>query len=249
MNEFLNKLNQIDKELNNNSVHQQVSEINKIIACIDQKQVIRHAPNRLGFYPDEMELLTEEIGKEHERLIKAINNLLNSFRQYLSLHYGIWSLPNLRTAQLIKEKYAANSALEVMSGNAYWSKALNDVGLQVIATDSLEWAKTSSTGKKKFLQVENLDAIKAIEKYQNVDLIICSWAPNFGHSDVKLIKAWQASASNSKLLFIGEKDGATNSGTFWSQAQFVHSKQLDEINKSFSNFDFIDEKIYEVKKI
>ena len=57
----------------------------------------------------------------------------------------------------------------------------------------------------------DLKADQAIEKYQDVDLILCSWSPNFGNSDIETIAAWRKFNPNSHLLFIGEKDGATNS--------------------------------------
>ncbi len=56
------------------------------------------------------------------------NNLLNNFRSFLSREYGVWSLPNLETARLIKQEYHVKSSLEIMAGNAYWSKAFKSGG-------------------------------------------------------------------------------------------------------------------------
>ena len=57
-----------------------------------------------------------------------------------------------------------------MAGNAYWSQALAQVGIKVHSTDSLEWAKTSTTGAKPFYPVEDLPADQAIKKYHTVNL-------------------------------------------------------------------------------
>lgn len=249
MTKFLQKLNQLDKELNNDQIHQQVSEVNNIVSCVDKKIPLKEAPKRLGFYPDEMEDLTETIGKDKESKLTAVNHLLNSVRQFLSLKYGIWSLANLKTAQLISEEFKAKSVLEIMAGNAYWSKAFQELGIETVATDSLEWAKTSTTGRDYFIKVEDLDAASAIKKYQDVDIIICSWSPNFGHSDLDVVKTWKKYSDHSKLLFIGEKEGATNSPEFWQQMHFVSSKAMRKINRSFESYDFIDEKVYEIDKI
>jgi hypothetical protein len=46
------------------------------------------------------------------------------------------------------------------------------------------------------------------------------------------------------LLFIGEKNGATNSATFWQKAK---SRTNTKVNRSFQSFDFIDEKVFEIK--
>lgn len=79
------------------------------------------------------------------------------------MKYGIWSIANLKTAALIKDKMQIDTALEIMAGNAYWSSTLANVGIQTISTDSLEWAKTSSTGAEPFHPVINLEAAQAIK--------------------------------------------------------------------------------------
>ncbi|GAA3636255.1 hypothetical protein GCM10022297_13630 [Lactobacillus hamsteri] len=249
MTKFLQRLNQLDKELNNDRIHKQVSEINNIVAYVDKKVPIEEAPEHLGFYPDEVEELIYSIGVDKKAQINAMNHLLNSVRQFLSLKYGIWSLPNLKTAKLISETFNVKSVLEIMAGNAYWSKTFQEVGVEAIATDSLEWAKTSTTGRDYFTKVEDLDAVSAIKRYRDIDLIICSWSPNFGHSDLDVVNAWKDYSHHSKLLFIGEKEGATNSPEFWQQMNFVSSKEMKKINHSFESYDFIDEKVYEIEKI
>lgn len=204
------------------------------------------APASLGLLPDQFEDILQEIGADKKKKLTDINNLFNNFRQYLSLKYGIWSVANLNTAKLIKEKLHVKTALEIMAGNAYWSKALEEVGVKTISTDSLEWAKTSSTGAKPFHKIIDLKADQAIKKYQDVDLILCSWSPNFGSSDLETIAAWRKYNKDSHLLFIGEQDGATNSPEFWSHNWFKKTKELREINRSFRSFDFIDEQIFEI---
>ena len=245
MTNYLNKLNKLAKEINIEDINKQVDEINQIIYKIDHNQIIKKAPKKLGFEPDILEYFNRSYSKQDQINIKVIDKMLNSFRQYLSLQYGLWSLPNLETASLIKDELQINSVLEIMAGNALWSKAFNEVGLNVIATDNLEWAKTSNTGKKQFLRVENLDANKAIQKYNKVDAVFCSWAPNFGNYDLQVVQNW-STTDISHLLFCGEKDGATNTKIFWSNVNLKHTKELKRINQSFQSFDFIAEKIFEI---
>lgn len=247
MSNYLQKLIYLENKLDNQIVKQQINEVKEILSYASRGQVLAQAPQPLGLLPDEFEEILSQAGSEHQQDLTTLNHLLNSVRQYLSLKYGIWSVPNLTTASLIKSKLGISSALEVMAGNAYWSKALVKVGIKVKATDSLEWAKTSQTGSYNFMQVEDLYAVNAIRKYPDVDLILCSWSPNFGESDLALVKAWQ-DFSQARLLFIGEKEGATNSKRFWQEMKFNYSKELAIINASFQSFDFINEKIYEIKK-
>lgn len=244
MSKFITKLETLATELRIDQINQQVHEVKIIDQAVRNRQILTKAPATLGFAPDEMEEIGWKVPKSQLKNTQTVNNLLNNVRQYLSLTYGIWSLPNAEVARLIKEKLHVNSALEVMAGNAYWSKALKEAGIKVRSTDSLEWSKTSQTGQQPFSFVENLDAVNAVKKYANTDLIICSWSPNFGKSDLELVKARKMYAPQAKLLFIGEKNGATNSPEFWQTAGPV---EMNDLNCSFKSYDFIEEKFFEVK--
>lgn len=146
MTKFLTKLTKLEQEINHPAVKRQVEEIALIDSYVQAGKPLKRAPRRLGLLPDEFEEVLVEVGPDKEGALRDLNNLLNNFRQYLSLIYGIWSLPNIQTAQLIKNKLHVQTALEIMAGNAYWSQALAQVGIKVHSTDSLEWAKTSTTG-------------------------------------------------------------------------------------------------------
>lgn len=246
MTNFLEKLTNLDKEINYPLVHRQVNEIKQVDCNVRKGKPVDQAPQKLGLLPDQFEDILSEVGDNQRKNLTDINNLFNNFRQYLSLKYGIWSVANLKTATLIKDKLQINTALEIMAGNAYWSQALEEAGVETISTDSLEWAKTSSTGAKPFHSVVDLAANQAIKKYSNVDLILCSWSPNFGQNDIEAIATWRKYSHAPHLLFIGEQNGATNSPEFWHHNWFKHTQALTEINQSFSSFDFIDEKVFEI---
>lgn len=205
MTNFLDKIKQQDQQIGNQLVHEQAIEVAAIIKTVADGKVLLQAPAKLGLLPDQYETIASASREGKRSSLKVMNNLLNSVRQFLSLKYGVWSLPNLTTAALIKCQLKVNSALEIMAGNAYWSLALAQVGLNVKATDSLEWSKTSSTGAQPFYPLLPLGATEAIKKFHGVDLIVCSWAPNFTKSDLEAVAAWRKYSPNSHLLFVGEK--------------------------------------------
>lgn len=246
MTKFLEKANKLDQEIDFSLTHEQVREMKEVDHYVSQGKPLPVAPKKIGLLPDEFEDILGTIGQDKRKQLTDLNNLFNNFRQYLSLKYGIWSIANLQTAKLIKEKFKVKTALEIMAGNAYWSRALEDSGVKTISTDSLEWAKTSKTGSTPFHQVIDLPAKQAIEKYNQVDLILCSWSPNFGRSDLDTVVSWQKYNKNSHLLFIGEQNGATNSPEFWSHHWFKKTHALGVINHSFPSFDFINERIFEI---
>lgn len=248
MQNYEKSLIRLDNELKLVAIHNQVEKISNTIKLLNDGQVIASPLPKLGFAPDELEELSEKLSFENTYKINQVNNLLNNFRSFISRKYGIWSLANLKVAREIIEQFEINSVLEVMAGNAYWSKAFKSLGINAIATDSLAWAKGSHTGSYPFIKTEELSAKEAIAKYSNVDLIICSWAPNFGNGDLSVLNSFRAQIkTNAHLLFVGEKGGATNTPSFWKKAEIVKSKKIKNVNHFFKSFDFIDEKIYEIK--
>ncbi|MBD5429362.1 SAM-dependent methyltransferase [Lactobacillus sp.] len=247
MTDYKELLVSIDKKLNISCLHQQVQEVVNILNCLDKKDILPKAPAHIGFLPDEYDELFWKVSSEERVLLKQADNLLNNFRSYLSRSYGLWSLANLKTARIIKDQYQVNTSLEVMGGNSYWSAAFDRIGVQAVSTDSMSWAKTSNTGNHRFYKTEQLDAQNAIKKYREVDLVICCWAPNFGDSDLEVLTAFRKYNTHGILLFIGEKDGATNTAKFWEHARIISSSKIRQVNQTFPNFDFIDEKIYEIK--
>ncbi|QNQ82314.1 SAM-dependent methyltransferase [Lactobacillus sp. PV012] len=248
MENLVNKLITLDRTINSELVHKRVVEVEKIIDKISKKDVISTMPARLEIFPDEFEEISEGLTLSEVQDLNVLNKLLTNFRSYLSRKYGIWSLPNLAAAEMVKEEFNAKTALEVMAGNGYWSLALNKVGIKTKATDSLEWAKTSQTGSNRFYPVEKLTAEQAVKKYPDVDIILCAWAPNFGSEDYKLLQSYRKYYDlSTKLLFIGEKDGATNTPLFWQEAKLIDKKKIKKINQVFQSFDFIDERFYGIR--
>lgn len=247
MTDFLKKIKQLDAEISDFRVHKQALKVEQIVLQTRQKEILKSAPKSIGFLPDEMEQILSQIDLKAKPNLKIINQLFNSLRQFLSINCGVWSLPNLTTARLIKDQLRIGSALEIMAGNAYWAKALSQAGIKTVATDSLEWSKTSKTGSRPIIPILDLNAAEAIKRFSDVDLVICSWAPNFDQSDLQVVKAWKEFNPTSHLLFIGEKNGVTNSPQFWQRMKFKNSYELKKINRSFTSFDFIDEQIFEIE--
>ena len=108
MKKYQNKLNKLDKELNYLPLHEQVIAINNIITNLEKGKILQKSPNSLGFLPDSLDIMIENTGSREKA--QEANNLLNNFRSFLSREYGIWSLPNLETAKLIKQEYNVKSS-------------------------------------------------------------------------------------------------------------------------------------------
>lgn len=116
--------------------------------------------------------------------------------------------------QACAEKFKDRHILEVMAGSGYFSYGLKKFGAKnVIATDTNEWAmdaKRMRSNKFKnwstpYMPIEQLDAVEAIKKYPDTDLVIMSWPPYTEHSGYEVAKACEERGL--ELLYIGEDQG------------------------------------------
>lgn len=242
---YLAKLNWLAQEIGLQDVTKQVHQINELTTILGDQRIPKKHLADIGFLPDKLERLCEQAPTK-ELEIKVINQLLNNLRNYLAQEFGLWSIPNLTTAELIAMKYHLHDGLEIMAGNAQWTKAFQDVGVNMVATDDLSWSVTSATGARNFAPVTRLTAIEALIRYATVaDFVILAWAPNFGDADISLLEAYRNLPRKPLLLMVGERGGATNSTAFWRTAKV--STISAAINRSFKSFDFINEKILKVE--
>jgi len=97
-------------------------------------------------------------------------------RNYFVNNYS-WGVPSFEAIETIAKYTQNNYLLEIFAGNGLWSFLLCLWGLKVIATDSFSWTSTQNPNIDKFTYIEQLDAIKAVQKYQNINVLFMCWAP------------------------------------------------------------------------
>lgn len=178
--------------------------------------------------------------------LPKVDKLLRSYRDYLEETYGMWAYISAPFVSAIADYIGDKAVLEVMAGNGYISKGLQNLGKQVFPTDSLAWESENETGNHQVTNVEKLDALTAIEKYGNeVGYVIMSWSPDKDPIDVQVLqKIINANNKELKLIVIGEKDGATNSAEFWKIANFIDEEATAKINEHHKPFDLIKDQAY-----
>lgn len=134
--------------------------------------------------------------------------------------------------------------LEIMSGCGSLSKALKDNGINIISTDDFSWDGNSESNWNKYrnywTDIENIDCIKAIEKYgKYVDYIIMSWAYMDDMAYKSLLKMREINP-NCKMIVIGEdKYGCTADDDFFDNINIIDDRKIDEINKLYTSWDGI----------
>lgn len=204
----------------------------------------------------------EAIGKEHpmgdpigdqlwdqySRALPKLDQLLRSYRDYLEDTYGMWAYISAPFVSNLAKYVDGKPTLEIMSGNGYISKGLRANDQEVIATDSLEWQKENQTGRHLVTDVEKLDALAALDKYQKqVKYVIMSWSPDGMPIDQEVLATMRAKLPDATLICIGEQNGATNTSDFWTQAEMVEPEATKTLNQHYSHFDLIHDQVYLIK--
>lgn len=186
------------------------------------------------------EQLTTELPK--------IDKLLRSYRDYLEESYGMWAYISAPFINDLARFLSHKPVLEIMAGNGYISRGLRAKGQTVFTTDSLDWTKENETGRHLVTEVEKLDALSAIEKYQGqVDFVIMSWSPDGVPIDIEVLEKLRSLPKQPLLICIGEKNGATNSHAFWQKAELIDDERTKQLNSHYQPFDLIHDQVYLVK--
>lgn len=187
----------------------------------------------------------DKLWNELSDALPKLDKQLRSFRDYLESEYGMWAYISAPFAKDFAKYIGDDSALEIMAGNGNISKGLTDLGVKVFPTDSLEWVNENQTGKHQLIDVEKLDALSAIAKYQDqVKYIIMSWSPDKQTIDVDVLNAIRKAYNDLELIVIGEKNGATDSKEFWQQAHFIKPDIAKQLNQHHQPFDLIKDQVY-----
>ncbi|KRL22498.1 hypothetical protein [Lentilactobacillus kisonensis] len=188
----------------------------------------------------------DEVWNQLTDALPKLDKQLRSYRDYLEAEYGMWAYISAPFVKDLADYIKPNAAVEIMAGNGAISKGLKDLGVTVYPTDNLGWVAENQTGKHQMTPVEKLDALAAIQKYQNqVKYVIMSWSPDKSPIDVAVLNAVR-SANNDQLtlIVVGEKNGATNSTQFWQAANYIEPEATKKLNRHHQPFDLIKDRVY-----
>lgn len=121
--------------------------------------------------------------------------------------------------------------LEVMAGRGILASALRQKGVSVIATDDFSWSKLEHGEYKKWedtvTEVENLDAVKAVEKYgKEAGILIMSWA-YMDDTAYRVIKKLNEVNPDALIVYIGESQG----GCTADDEFFKHFDEIEDDEK------------------
>ncbi len=130
--------------------------------------------------------------------------------------------------------------LEVMAGKGYLARVFKDYGLDIKATDNYSWIGWNDG--EVFMFVENLDAIKAVEKYRDwYDIVLMCWPPYTKNIAFEVVKSMGGSG---RILYIGEGPfGSCANRRFFENVEEIHSPFLETVNEAFRSFEGINDRV------
>lgn len=140
--------------------------------------------------------------------------------------------------------------LEIMCGCGSISYALQQQGVNVIATDNFSWNGMDSWNTKKnyWTDIENIDCIEAIRKYgKDIDVIILSWAYMDNYAYQSLIEMRKVNPGT-VMLVIGEGvGGCTADDDFFETMEVIDNKEIDHIDAKYDTWSGLYDHIMLVK--
>lgn len=203
---------------------------------------------------DYKELLTDlkahKIPKEYPNTV--IRNLgVDTFvlRSLVIREQGFALVANNWVSRLAKW-INGRKCVELMAGCGSLSYALQQNGVDIIATDNFSWETNEAVyenwtvNKNYWLDIENIDCIEAIEKYKDADIFIISWAYMDDTAYRALLKMREVNPS-AFMIFIGEGcGGCTANDDFYNSIIEVDDMAIHMINAIYPRWNGIHDRLF-----
>lgn len=139
--------------------------------------------------------------------------------------------------------------LEVMCGLGTISYALKNEGIDIIATDDISWKETWKNAYNHYCEIEELDAIEAIDKYgKDIDYIIMSWPPYEDPIAYKVLQKMREVNKDAAIIYLGEGyGGCTADNLFHYRVNIIENDIIDNVNSIYKPWPTIHDSFSLVK--
>jgi hypothetical protein len=150
--------------------------------------------------------------------------------------YG-WSIIDEKTLELVKNHIIGKKTLEINCGKGFWTYCLRLLSCDIVATDLL-------TQDSSWIAVEKLDAVSAVEKYnEECSVLLCCWP------DYEKEYAYEAISrfTGDTIIYIGE-DKCGNCATDSFFDYLTQNYQKLEIENTLQSWPFLNDRLSIYKK-
>lgn len=200
----------------------------------------------LARYPNDPEH-GNQVWADQREVLEQVDYCLQNIRDEFIEDFNMYAYLTPQFLTALSQYLNGRPTLEIMAGQGYLSAGLQALqpNQKLYVTDNQDWLNQPITAVQPVIDVESLSALEAIERYgTEVEVVLMSWAPDTSEIDWQVLQLLRQKYPSLEFLVIGERDGATDSRTFWQNAKL---KDLTAINATRPQFDLIDEKIYRVQ--
>lgn len=144
-------------------------------------------------------------------------------------NYG-WSIIDKHSLEIIKTHIIGKKTLEINCGKGHWSYCLRLLGCDIITTDHF-------TQDSSWITVEKLDAVSAVEKYNDkCSVLFCSWPDYNKDYAFEALRRF----TGDTVIYIGEgKTGACATDSFFDYLNQYYQKQ--EIENTLQSWPFVND--------
>ena len=176
---------------------------------------------------------------DNDDCIAAKCNMLDLRHDLFVIECGFTSVTMGWVRELVKQlsqnisKFPEDiNILEICSGIGCLAKALNDCGVNVIATDSFKDEHILHHKEDIFIPIQVIDMYKALEKYyKDVDFVLCAW-PRNELNLVKFMKRMYELKPSLSLIYVGDSvNGCCANVRFFNAVKQINELNLDETAK------------------
>ena len=170
-----------------------------------------------------------------EELCSYIENFTKTFYSDYMLRSKFistitYAIPNFIILNKIINFTENDFILEIGAGNGYTSTLLNNIGftkINITDNHSEKWFKSQYN----FCEIEKIDAIDAVKKYNSHNVLMCLWLTNDDIAYKSLIEF-----KGNKLIYCGESEYGFNADN-----QFFSELETNwEIDEIINNPKFLD---------
>jgi len=202
-------------------------------------------------------LANQDLSQEENDTIDSIltqissKQIPSSYPDYLFNNFNKWSLRDKFIKQMgfslmsldwiipLSKWIGSRKCLEVMSGTGSLSFALQQQGINIMATDDFSWTGEDNWNQSKnyWTNIEGIDAIEAVKKYgKDVNVIIMSW-PYMDDIAHKVLQEMREVNSFCTMIFIGEGyGGCTASDEFFDNIVEIEDESFNDAVKEYKQW-------------
>lgn len=125
---------------------------------------------------------------------------------------GMWAIVEQGWVSNLSKWVGNRKCLEIMAGAGWLSKALNDKGVDVIATDDYSWdGNQHSPDMVRVYPVECVSAVDAVASPEP-EVLIVSWPPYDNRDIIYACRRW---GTERPVVYIGEEGGCNAPNEFF----------------------------------